>query len=840
MDWKNFLCLVILSSGFCSAETVEFLWKGKEADVPGSAGYQKKVVRSQVVPGKGTVVLARKGQKQTATIVLAANPTRSAQIAAAELNYYLEKMTGTRLPVVSEEVTPFQKPLVLIGESSLTRSLGLKNEDFQPQEYLIATYGFALVLMGYDEPEYGLIDYEGTGLWPGFTIYYDWSRKPEINKAVGSVYAVDEFLQRFCGVRWYLPGEFGQVYPEKNEVSVSNVYLRRKPWSKYRAIYPPGISTPFEFLGSGKKLQRLPEREVNLWYLRQKLVGAEAFNANHSLVADWFQQRFPEKKNLLAKGYERPTQLCLSEPELLKIVCGDADDYFSGRTNYERSCGDYFCVMPHDTSQYCQCSRCQEKLKKPQDAAGYGFWNDLAANYVWGFVNDVARYVKKNHPGRWTSCCAYARYSLVPDKVKLSDNVAVMVCRVLIDGIKDPAYKEFYRKQIKDWAKTVKRWYVWEYFDHLQGNNIEPPNFPGLFLQEIAEDINFLKENGCRGIFNELSSSPGGLHPNFALDHLNLYVQLQLLNDETISVEEVLDEYCRLFYGPAASPLKEFFTLLEKRFANPENWKLKENQTDANWDVICTASQLKIFENLLEKARNLATNEPYVTRVRWVREVIFSVMEKNSLRHATLQAERRKIFIPRITGEEQLLQGKTNHIEKFFSINGEPTSTRTEAWLGYDESFLYILVKCYEPQMESLVARVKPEDKDKMDICQDDAVEIFLDVGRTRKKYIQILANTNGATNDGLFQIGLPADFHYQTDTRCRLTKEKDFWSILFLIPWEKLTGGRVVAKGEIWGLNICRDRPRPGQDSQAIWTTWSPTGTNFHVPARFGLVEFQ
>ncbi|HOL67800.1 MAG TPA: DUF4838 domain-containing protein, partial [bacterium] len=587
--------------------------------------------------GQGTVVLARKGQaRPEATIVLAANPTRSAQLAAAELNYYLEKMTGCRLPIVTEEVNPFQKPLVLIGESSLTRSLGLKNDDFQPQEYLIATYGPLLILMGHDEDEYGLIDYDGNGLWPGFTRTLDWSRKPEISKAVGSVYAVDEFLQRYCGIRWYLPGQLGEVCPERKEVSVSNVFLRRKPWTVYRSLYPPGISAPFDFLGSGREIKRLPERDINLWYLRQKLVGVEAFNANHSLIADWFRQRFPEKKNLLARGYENPTQLCLTEPELLRLVCQDADDYFAGRSNFERSCGDYFCVMPHDTSQYCQCPRCEAKLKKPSGVAGFGFWNNLASNYVWGFVNQVAEHVRKYHPAGWVSCCAYARYTMVPDRVKLADNIAVMFCRVLVEGIKDPAYKNFYQQEIKKWAKTVKRWYLWEYFDHIQGNNIEPPNFPGIFLHEIAQDINFLKENGCRGIFNELSSSTGGVHPNFALDHLNLYVQLQLMNDASLSVDDLLDEYCRLFYGPAASPMKEFFTLMEQRFARPENWKLNPDQTDANWDVICPPAQLTTFDTLLQQALAAAQAEPYATRVRWVKETIWSVMEKNSLKHAAI------------------------------------------------------------------------------------------------------------------------------------------------------------------------------------------------------------
>jgi hypothetical protein len=833
---------IILLGGLltsANSETINFVWEGKDFNVPGSmaSGQTWMKVEYPVEKGKGVVSIARRGAKKTdAVIVLASNPTRSAQIAAEELNHYLEKMTGLELPVVTDESRPVKGPKILIGESKLTKALGLKNSDFDEQEYCISTYGNILVLMGYDEQEYGLIDYEGNGLWHGFTITYNWSLKPEISKKVGSVYAVDTFLQKFCGVRWYMPGELGEVYPEKESIVVKDIDIRLKPWSVWRSLYPSGILDYFNFSGSGKKPVRLSTRDVNLWYLRMKLIGIEAYNANHSLIAAWFEKRFPDKKEILAKGYEHPTQLCLEDPELLKIVCKDADDYFAGKTNYERSYGDYFCVMPHDTSEYCKCSKCQALIKK--EKSGYGFWNDKASNYTWGFVNRVAKYLQRKHPGKWVSCCSYANYSMVPDKVELADNVAVEVCRVLIEGIKEPEYKKFYRQLFKDWAKAAKRWYVWEYFDHIQGNYMGS-NFPGIFLHEISEDIRFLKENGCRGLFNELSSDKGNV-PNIAQDHLNLYVQLQLLNDSSLNVDEMLDEYCKLFYGPAYEPMKSFFMKMEERFSNPDNWKLNESQTDANWDVICPVTELRKFEELINKASLMAVEKPYSTRVRLIKEAVYRMMEKNCMKHfIIMKSAKRVLSVPYVKSEENLLKGGENHVEKFFSINGDPTETLTEAWAGYDNKNFHVKVKCYEEDMSKLKAVIKPDDKEKLHICGDDSIELFIDVGRTRKDYYQILGNTNQAINDQK-RFGRNSDFSYSTGTSCSVEKAKDYWTIDFTVPLENLTGGKQVKKGDIWGFNICRNRIRKGLPSSIAWTAWCPTGLGFHVPERFGTIEFE
>lgn len=843
--------IALLGFGFASAadqeaqpQEIQFVWKGPYADVPGACGYGREL-KETVRPGKGQVSIALFGTRDkgcNARIVLAANPTRSAQIAAEEFNHYVEKMTGERLEIVTDNVNPFEGSKVLIGESKLTRALGLKNEDFQPQEYLVRTYGATLVLMGYDDPETGLIDYEGNGIWPGFGGWM-WANS-EIHKAFGSCYAVHAFLQDVHGVRWYMPGELGEVCPQKvNHLIAKDLDIRRKPWSVHRSLYPPAIAQPFHFNGSGRVTKLMSQREANLWWLRMKVIGSEAFSANHSITAGAFALRFPDNKEIFAKGYVKPTQLCLTSAELKKIVLQDADDYFAGRANYERSFGDYFVVMPGDDSNYCKCPACQALIKPDAEVktTPMGFWSDKTSNYAWGFVNAIAKVVKEKHPGKWVSCCAYCEYTGVPDKVKLEDNVAVMYCRVLIDGIKRPGYKQYYQQAVQQWSKTAKRWYLWEYFDHIQGNYAGNA-FPGVFLHEIADDIKFLKANGCRGISNELScDDKSGSLPNIAMDHLNLYVQLRLLDDDAQDVDKMLAEYCRLFYGPAEKPMKAFYTLLEQRFSNPENWKLAPDQLSADWESVCRASDLLQFEKHIQEAVALAIEEPYATRVRLIKEAVYGEMHKHFYNHFFMKHKiSRSLTAPRIQNESEI--GKGFRVEKFHSVLGQEINTRTEAWVGYDDKNLYVKTKCYEEHMDKLKTNFPAASRDET-VCEDDSIEVFIDVGRTRKDFYQVIVNPAGAIFDRKV-TGIGSDLAYSSGTVVRVEKAQDHWTMLAAIPFEKLIPGRVVKEGEAWGFNICRNRPLENKglprDINETWSLWCPTGVaGFPYPIGFGTLIF-
>ena len=67
-----------------------------------------------------------------------------------ELQYHIEKITGVRLPVKTDS-QDISGNRILVGESSATKKLGLKADNFPSQEYLIRFLPETIVLIGYDE-----------------------------------------------------------------------------------------------------------------------------------------------------------------------------------------------------------------------------------------------------------------------------------------------------------------------------------------------------------------------------------------------------------------------------------------------------------------------------------------------------------------------------------------------------------------------------------------------------------------------------------------------------------------------------------------------------------------
>ncbi len=221
----------------------------------------------------GAVTLVRDG-KPAATIVLAKTPTRAAQFAAAELRWHVQKITGAELPLATDadKVTGTR---ILVGESAGTRTLGLRSADFKVQEYLIRYLPGALVLMGRDKQDFGTVDYAKlTGL-------------PEVFDEQGTCYAVYDFLERACGVRWYMPGEFGLVYTPTATLTVGGASVRRKPAFSFRQ----GDYTPV--YGLLKEGWNNPGGADLVLFKRRLRWGGSPYAANHSFYG--YYDRFWEK-----------------------------------------------------------------------------------------------------------------------------------------------------------------------------------------------------------------------------------------------------------------------------------------------------------------------------------------------------------------------------------------------------------------------------------------------------------------------------------------------------------------------------------------------------------------
>jgi len=88
--------------------------------------------------------------KPDARIIIEENPTVSANLAALELQYFVEKMTGAKLPIVTDNVAVSDNR-ILVGRSKFTHELGIHVEALGAFEYLIDFRPGTIILIGHDD-----------------------------------------------------------------------------------------------------------------------------------------------------------------------------------------------------------------------------------------------------------------------------------------------------------------------------------------------------------------------------------------------------------------------------------------------------------------------------------------------------------------------------------------------------------------------------------------------------------------------------------------------------------------------------------------------------------------
>jgi len=499
---------------------------------------------------RADLALVRDG-RAAAAIVLADESTRSARLAAAELEEHVRLMSGASLPIVSEsDELPAGLAPVYVGESQATRTLGLLNHQFAPHEALVRVTASYAVLMGRDDLDFGPIDHNKLGTWKGFQRMRPFYR-------LGSVYAVYDFLERFCGIRWYMVSDVGRVVPRRETLALAACEWRRRPWTSYRYIgYGnwglPGDPGELDLAGINRYKRHASVRDANLFTLRSRRCS-ESYGVNHS-VYDYFERFGEEHPDWFVDG--RPgqhVQLRFSHADVIKQVTQDALDYFAIPFSQRRfgsdicqgakvAGGDFFPVMPLDNREYGE--DCDPPLQPERQGKGFG--TGVSSNYIFAWVNNVARAVRPSYPDCWISTCSYAGM-FEPPEFDMERNVAVTVC--MADG-----WDGHGMEILKRWRENVSRLYTWEY-------HYDRGRFPAIRPRKVARYIKQLLAMRVDGMFME----EGNVNP--AMAHLDYYVTIRLLVDPEADVEALLAEYFTLFYGPAAEPMERFWTGLEQASA---------------------------------------------------------------------------------------------------------------------------------------------------------------------------------------------------------------------------------------------------------------------------------
>jgi hypothetical protein len=133
----------------------------------------------------------------------------------------------------------------------------------------------------------------------------------------------------------------------------------------------------------------------------------------------------------------------------------------------------------------------------------------------------------------------------------------------------------------------------------------------------------------------------------------------------------------------------------------------------------------------------------------------------------------------------------------------------TQAWLAYDQEFLYLAMRCEHPtgrQMEPVKKR--PRDAD---LRPFDRVSLLLDLDRDYSTYFQLQVDQRGCVCDDCW-----GDQSWNPNWYVTVHNEATSWQLEAAIPLTELTGDSVTV-GKSWACNIVRIIP--GRGVQALST---------------------
>lgn len=786
--------------------------------------------------------LVEEGQPR-AEIVISEQPARTTRLAAQELQTYIQKISGAKLEIVSQP-TGSQPVTIFVGRSAHTEQRSITDEGLKYGAYRIVSGDNWLTLIGTDtnfvpiEPwprnhkdiasgktqqawdkitgtHWGYPNSQFYKHYTGSTGLFGTPNEQTVDKdgnvnvwgfdERGSFNAVSGFL-RSLGVRWYLPGEVGEVVPQQASIPLPEIDETVHPDFPLRTIN-------FRFGVYGRDAAMWAMRlGVRQPFGRQAAHGLDHMTHNEQTLKDhpeWFALYGGKRDTQPGK---RLNQLCYSNEELFQEAVRYA------RAQFDHFDMDAVSIMPPDGyTAICQCEKCQGKATTERGYRG------ALSDYVWDFVNRVAKEVGKTHPDKKISNCAYGTYTQPPLNIdKLEPNV-----QVIIVGGRRPtnANRDELRKLRADWVKkTDNPIAIFENYPFTARGFYLPAYIP----RTLGESINETK-GISRGedIWLSMDLGENGIGYNHFLIYFTARMYWGGKDQDAVAM---FDEYCRLFYGPVAGEMKAFFDYCEANWREMENdgdkanhalelFAVAKNKVEA--DTVY-AQRIQLIDNYLNGLRNksrlLAQKRGPVPTLRLVGETRGEIVIDGKLDDSLWQ----KCPTASTGGLKELQTGA-------LPVYG--TSIKS-LWRGND---LYFAIRCEEaPGEKPNSTTTKKEDPA---LWYGDAVEILL--ATESHNYYQIAVNPAGALID--LDRGTERNNWYQWDSQAEVATQigDGFWTVEIRIPvvddendpLHQVIGNRPTSSLP-WFINVCRQRIREGGSE---YSAFSPTGsTGFHKPLKF------
>lgn len=332
--------------------------------------------------------------------------------------------------------------------------------------------------------------------------------------------AVYAFLEEVMGCKFLSPSV--EIIPKSNTISV-NVDHRYDPRIKTRTVHAKLFYENPEFAAKRRVTTEgfptfVPEARVHTFH--RFVPEKQYYNSNPEFYA-------------LVKGKRIPTQLCLSNDTVYRIVRDSVKIFFERSKNAR-----VISVSQDDNTQYCTCERCAAVDSK----------EGTPAASMMLFVNRIAR----EFPDRTISTLAYQYTRKAPKTIRPEKNTLITLCSIECDrsGSISEKCRDF-ETDLKEWGALGSTIQIWDYTT--QFTNFLAP-FPN--METLRPNIELFVNNGANWIFEQHSHNTSDLY------ELRCYMMSRLLWDPSLSYDSLLNEFCDKYYGAAGPSVARYVSEL--------------------------------------------------------------------------------------------------------------------------------------------------------------------------------------------------------------------------------------------------------------------------------------
>lgn len=446
--------------------------------------------------------LVRSGQPR-ARVVISATASDQVKQAAEALITHVKLASGAKLPLLADDSPDLEKPGVTIhvGPTQGFDPAGLLPKGLDDDGFVQLVRGPLVVICG---PS----DY-------------------------GTEFGVYDFLERYVGVRWLLPGDSGTDVPRQATITV--------PEGK-RVDAPVFMSRLFSGLRGGPQVQ---------WARFNRMHGRVSFH--HSLGENIFQPEkyrdthpefFPMKdgktRYLPPDKHYHGWQPCFSCPGTVDAAVEAICAAFKANPAMTS-----FSLGVNDSSGHCRCPQCLAKVPAEKNFLGMDDYSDLY--YDW--CNRVIEGVLKQYPDKWFGCLAYSEVAAPPKHVKVHERLIPYMTYDRMKWIHPEVAKAGHEATVA-WhqASPTLGWY-----DYIYGS---PYCVPRVWFHQSQSYLKFGRDTGVKAHYAEI-------YPNWG-EGPKPYLFLKLWWNPNQDVDKLLDEWYVRCVGPKAAPLlAKYYALWE-------------------------------------------------------------------------------------------------------------------------------------------------------------------------------------------------------------------------------------------------------------------------------------